>query len=52
VVAEVDAVGEVRVAAEVAPGTGTGTVGRRHCGAARRVSPSTTASPLLRREGR
>ena len=36
VVAQVDAVGEVRVAAEVAPRRGT--VGRQHCGAARRVS--------------
>ena len=48
VVAQVDAVGEVRVAAEVAPRRGT--VGRRHCGAARRVSfPVPTA--LLRCEG-
>jgi hypothetical protein len=37
VVAQVDAAGEVRVAAEVAPGPAPrrGTVGRRHCGAAR-----------------
>jgi len=55
VVSEVDAVGEVRVAAEVAPGTAPrrGTVGRRHCGAARRVSvfPSTHCLALTDARG-
>jgi hypothetical protein len=44
VLPQVDAVGEVRVAAEVAPGRGT--VGRRHCGA------YTSASREPRRDAR